>query len=82
MTGRRTTESVRHHLVLSMHCCSCVYHATTVFIGRGTRSREQNEEIGKSRCKRDFLDLTKVIQWCDQHDNFCLKTTKIHSFST
>ena len=54
MTGRRTTESVRHHLVQSMHCCSCVYYAMTVFIGRGTRSREQNEEIGKSRCKRDF----------------------------
>ena len=81
-TGRRTTENVRHHWVHSMHCCSCFQHIVTVFTGRSTRSREQHEETGKSRRKHDFEDLIKVMKWFDQHDIFCLKTTKIYSLST
>ena len=81
-TGRGMTESVRHQWVHSMHRCSSIHHAMTVLTNLATKSSEQHEELGNSRCKRDHDDVAKVVEWFNQHDPFDPCISGLRSLST
>ena len=59
--GRGMTESVRHQWVYAMHHCAAVHEAMTSLTNRRHVSSAQHVELGKARCKRDLMDLQKII---------------------
>ena len=81
-TGRGMTERVRHQWVHSMHRCSSVHYAMTVLTGLGTKSSEQHEKIGSSKCERDRDDMTNIIEWFTQHEPFDMNVSSLRSLST
>ena len=58
--GRGITESVRLQWILSMRTCTGIYEAMTTMTDMKTKESEQQIELAKSRCKRDFQDLLKI----------------------
>ena len=43
---------------------------------------EQHIELGFSRSKRDFQDLSKIQEWFGQHEPFDLNEPRLHSLSS
>ena len=76
------TESVRHQWFHSMHRCCSVHYVVTALTGLGSKSSEQHEEIGSSRCERDRDDMTKIIEWFTQHEPFDMNVSDPRSLST
>ena len=45
-------------------------------------SSEQHIELGSSRSKHDYDDLTKIKKWFDEHDPFDTNDGKLRSLSS
>ena len=58
--GRGLTESVRMQRIYSMHKCAGVHEAMTTLKNLKHMTSEQHIELGFSRSKRDFQDLSKI----------------------
>ena len=61
--GRGMSTSVRMLWVHSMHSCAGIHHAMTPVTGHHHNTSVQHEELGKSRIRRDFDDLQKILEW-------------------
>ncbi len=46
------------------------------------RTSKQHIELGASRSKRDFYDLTKIRDWFHQHEPFNLNKKRLRSLSS
>lgn len=46
------------------------------------KTSEQHVELGVSRSKRDFKDLSNIQEWFDQHEPFNLNEERLRSLSS
>ena len=47
-----------------------------------TKASEQHIELGKSRCKHDFQDVHKILEWFNEHEPFDVQEVKLRSLSS
>lgn len=81
--GRGVTESVRLLWINSMHKCASVHLAMAGLTKLDHCSDEmQHVELGKSRLKRDFNDLAKLIQWFESNNPFDTNYCQLRSLSS
>ena len=80
--GRGLTESVCLQWIYSMHKCAGVHEAMTTLTDLKHMTSEQHIELGLSRSKRDFQDLSKIQEWFDQHEPFDLNEPRLRSLSS
>ena len=53
-----------------MHYCGSIHNAMTTTTQHYHKTSEQHEELGKSRCQRDFDDIQKMLEWLDSFNPF------------
>ena len=69
-SGRGMSDYVNMLWVGSMHRCSEVHESMTSFTRLQHQTSEQHQELGKSRIKRDWDDLKKVVAFFRQFNPF------------
>ena len=80
--GTGLTESVCQQWIYSMHRCAGVHEAMTTLTNLKHMTSEQHIELGISRSRRDFKDLSKIQEWFDQHEPFDLNEPRLRSLSS
>ena len=79
--GRGMSPSVRVLWVHSMHSCGSIHNAMTAPTQHYHKTSEQHEELGKSRCQRDFDNLQKMLEWLDSFNPFDETRAALQSLS-
>ena len=69
-SGRGMSDYVKMLWVGSMHRCSKVHESMTSSTCLQHQTSEQHQELGKSRIKRDWDDLQKVVAFFQQFNPF------------
>jgi len=78
--GRGLSETVRVMWVQSMHSCAEVHSAMTRLTNMETCSEETvHTELEASCMKRDTDDLTKVLEWFNEHNPFIIGEGTLHN---
>ena len=80
--GRGMSPSVRMLWVHSMHSCATIHHAMTSVTEHYHNTSDQHEELGKSRIRRDFDDLQKILEWFEVLNPFDSTRTSLQSLSS
>ena len=83
LTGDRgMAESIRHMWALSLSKMASVHDAIIQLSGISAKSREQHEEIGKSRTIQDYKDCQKFYEWLTDLNPFHIADENLYSLST
>ena len=80
--GRGVTETVRLQWIYSMHKCAGIHDAMTTITNLKHKTSEQHIELGISRSKRDFEDLSNIQEWFNLHEPFNLNEPRLRSLSS
>lgn len=80
--GRGMTEFIRLQWVYSLHKCAGIHNAMTTATNLKHKTSDQHIELGISRCKRDFEDLSKIQVWFSQHEPFNMNERRLRSLSS
>jgi len=81
--GCGMTESVRIMWIKSLHRCATIHSSVLALINTDSDSQDtQHAEMGRSRSKRDFADLEKMIGWFDCHNPFVVTDARLRSLTT
>ena len=80
--GRGVTEAVHLQWIYSMHKCAGIHDAMTTVTDLKHKTSEQHVELGISRSKRDFEDLSKIQEWFNEHEPFSLSEVRLRSLSS
>lgn len=80
--GSGFTDSVHLTWVHTMHSCGSVLRVMCFFTGLECSTSEQVKDLSKSRIKRDYKDLYKVMNYFDNNDPFNIDDHKLRSLSS
>lgn len=82
--GSGFTESARILWIYSMHATSSYHTALSTLTNNTRDSSLQHEELGKTRLKRDFIDLEKIKGWLDlsSHNPFDSDRTSLQALDS
>ena len=65
-----------------MHKCAGIHDAMTTISNLKHKTSEQHIELGISRSKRDFEDLSNIQEWFNLHEPFNLNELRLRSLSS
>ena len=80
--GRGFTESVRILWVYSMHKCASMHQSRSELTGLKQTTSEQHVDMGRTRIKRNFNDLSAMVSWIKSHDPFDMSDLTLRSIFT
>ena len=79
---RGFTESVRILWVYSMHKCASMHQSMSELTGLKQTTSEQHVDMGRTRIKRDFNDLSAMVSWIKSRDPFDMSDITLRSISS
>ena len=81
--GRGMDESVRTTWVKTMHKFATVNSAMSQLTNLENASEyDDHVDLGRSRRRRDFDDVTKLLQWFEDRNPFSLRDKRLHSLAS
>jgi hypothetical protein len=81
--GRGMAEGVRVMWLKSLHRCATVHAAMLTLTNMDSGKLDvQHVELGRTRSKRDFSDLEKMVEWFEVHNPFDVSDGRLRSLSS